>query len=924
MRFRVLGPVEIEANDGRIIKLPRRRERCLLGLLLLEPGRVIGLDRLCDLLWDADPPAGARHAVHNHISAIRGVLSSAAEPDATLISHGAGYLIRVDPAHVDIHRMRQLVEGSRLIDDPAQRRQQLRAAVDLWRGPVLHNAAGSRLRELVCGEFDELHLAATEDLLAVELQLGNHAAVLPELIRLNAAHPLRERPVALQARALHATGRTPEALDLLRRTRELMIDQLGLEPGPELAELQRAILRPGPAAPGRAAPATAVPSRLPRGVPDFTGRADTLALLDQLSDSGTPAVLITTMAGAGGVGKTALAVHWARQSARRYPDGRLFVDLRSYSTEPALSTHTVLTELLGALGVPDRDVPARVDRAAALYRAKTADKSLLVVIDNASHPEQVRPLLPAGAGSLALITSRDPLAGLIARDAARLIQLDELELCEAVALLTTIIGPTRAAAEPEALQDLARECACLPLALRIAAAQLVINPTRTVAEQVALIRSRWLSELSIEHDAKASVRVAYCVSLRAMSLPAQHLFALCSLVPGPHITVAVAASLAGLSREQAASLLAEISRSWLIQDVGEGRFVLHDLLQAFAVEQVVQLPLEVKHEARQRMLGHYAHTADHAATVFDPVRDAPALPPAAHATTIDRFTTYERALAYFNDELPCLLAVIQHTYEAGHQDFTVALAAAAATYLQRRGRWHDMLGVQAAALGAARARNHLADQATARRLTAVAHSELGDHVTGYSQLIAALRLHTTAGDHLGEAHTYYQLAVNCQHQDLPEEALQYMEHAHLLYQKVGHLAGQAAGLNRLGGLHLQAGDFEEALAMCASALPMLQELRDFNEEAVAWDHMASAHQQLNADTEALNCYGRALALYRTLRDAVRQADVLNRIGDLHHRQLCWQAARDAWRSAADLLDSGHPDLPAIRAKLDRLPGEPGS
>lgn len=461
MEFRLLGRVEAE-HDGRRIALGRRRERCLLGILLLEAEAVVLADRLIDLLWDGDPPANARPGLHTHVARLRTCLN----PDNTghtnlrLTTRDGGYVVEVDRQLVDAHRFATLVDRAMVLSEPARRADLLRQAVALWRGPLLADVASGRLRDRVGGPLTQLRMTATEAMVDAELACGRHGELIGELTAMTAEHPHRERFYGQLMLALYRAGRHPEALDMYQRLRTRLVDDLGVDPGPQLRQLYTAILRHDPdlaaprdtgatghdigathvatAAPGIPTPTPApavpvgppVPAQLPADVAGFTGRTTSMARLDALlsaaGEGQTAAVAISVIVGAAGVGKTALAVHWAHRVRDQFRDGQLYVDLRGHEPGRAARPIAALAHLLRALGVVPEQVPLEVEAAAGMYRSLLADRRVLVVLDNAASAEQVRPLLPGTPGCFVLVTSRDNLPGLVARDGAYRLGLDVL------------------------------------------------------------------------------------------------------------------------------------------------------------------------------------------------------------------------------------------------------------------------------------------------------------------------------------------------------------------------------------------------------------------------------------------------------------------------------------------------------------------
>ncbi len=639
--FRVLGPFEVEVG-GRPFPLGRRRERCLLAVLLLELGCVMAVDRLVDLLWDEDPPEHARRAVHAHVARLRAALDDPLGGDGVrIVTAGSGYVLHAERSSVDAEQFRQMAGRARA-GTAEERAGLLRAALALWRGPPLVDIASYRLRARVCRDLEELRLLAHEDCIAAELDLGRHAELVAELHGLTDAHPYRERLRALLMLALYRAGRQVEALEVFRSTRALLVDELGMEPTVRLQRLHQVMLhaderlaRITEAELGQLADATVVrtrpwevtrriPRELPADVAGFTGRAEQLKALDELlpGDRGAAAVpvVISAIAGAAGAGKTALAVHWAHRVAERFHDGQLYVNLRGYALEAPVRPAQALAGLLRSLGVPPAQVPVEQVEAAALYRSLLAGRRVLVLLDNARFAEQVRPLLPGGPGGVVVITSRNRLCGLVARDGAGRLSIDVLSPAEASDLLVRVLGAARMQAEPDASEELASMCAHLPLALRIAAANLVDRPQLRIAEYVRQLREgNRLAALSTDGDKQASVSAAFDLSYRVVPAAAQRMFRMLGLAPGPDITVEAAAALAGVTDDEAVHLLDRLAATHLVTEYRLGRYTFHDLLRLYARDRASRdEPESERQVAIRRLHDWYVHSADAAVTVLGP------------------------------------------------------------------------------------------------------------------------------------------------------------------------------------------------------------------------------------------------------------------------------------------------------------------
>ena len=578
MEFRLLGPVTA-IHAGKPLELGRRQERRLLGLLLLEAGRVVPAERLRHLLWGDQPPATARGTLHTYVARLRGRLSP---HGVALTSVGEGYTIDVDRLAVDVHRFTDSVAQAQHQPDPALRSTTLQEALDLWRGPLMQDVADDDLRQRLGVNLADHRLLAWELQADADLSCGRDAQVAMRLTELVAEHPTHERLVEFLMLALYRSGRQSEALAAYRTLRHFLVTELGLEPRPEMADLHHQILINDPmlALPQKPSAAT---SRvfLPRDIPDFTGRADDLKTLDEFAaelPNGT-----TLISGICGVGKTALAVRWAHRRAQLFPDGQLYVNLHGYSRRRPVQPVDALRQLLRALGATDERIPSDVDEAAALYRSVLVHRRTLVLLDNASSVEQVRPLLPSGEGNLALVTSRERLAGLIAMDGARRLTLGTLSETDAFDLLRQVIGQPRVIADPEAARELAEFCGHLPLALRIAAANLVENPEQTLSDFLAKVRMvDRITALAVDGDPHNTVAAVFHYSYSALGHTEQRLFQLIGLLRGHDFSADAVAALADLPEVAVAAALDSLVQAHLIVEQAPGRYGAHDLIRDYA------------------------------------------------------------------------------------------------------------------------------------------------------------------------------------------------------------------------------------------------------------------------------------------------------------------------------------------------------
>ncbi|BCB84996.1 AfsR/SARP family transcriptional regulator [Phytohabitans suffuscus] len=495
MEVRVLGAVELY-TDGRVVAVGPPVQRVVLALLAVEAGRPVPVEVLVDQVWGEAAPAAARRGLHAYVAHLRRLFARVARDPDLLIRRSGGYVLDIRPEQVDLHRFRRLVRRARERCGPlGDRAALLQEAVGLWRGDPLAGLPGEWAARTRTGWQQERQdaVVAWAD---AELDSGNPGTAVGSLTHLVAEFPLVEPLAAALMRCLHATGRTGEAMACYTATRRHLVEELATEPGDELRAIHRQILRADPAGSRVAAeqwpkgPASVAPAQLPPDIPGFAARAAELAELDTLlaKAGGRPAtVVISAVSGPAGVGKTALAVHWAHLVRDQFPDGQLYVNLRGYDSDgDAVEPPDALSGFLGALGVPARWIPADLDAQVGLYRSLLAGRRVLVALDNARDAEQVRPLLPGTAGCLVVVTSRNDLVSLVAIENAHPVMVDLMSAADARDLLAGRLGAARLAAEPAAVEEIIGRCAGLPLALSIVAARAAtLRPRRSLGDLAA-------------------------------------------------------------------------------------------------------------------------------------------------------------------------------------------------------------------------------------------------------------------------------------------------------------------------------------------------------------------------------------------------------------------------------------------------------
>ncbi|TLS42699.1 AfsR family transcriptional regulator [Streptomyces montanus] len=632
MRFEVLGPLRV-CRDGKELDLGFPQQRALLGLLLVRAGRPVPTGEIVDVLWSERPPASALNVVRRYAGSLRRLLEPGLPPRAPgrrLLRRAGGYLLEVGEDELDLLRFRDLTKRGKRAAATGRPEVALRHFVEAlsgWRGPVAMGIPVS-VREHAVFAAVERELVRTTVMAAdAALLCGRTEHVLPRLRRAVELDPLNESLRSKLVMSLAAAGLQAEALAAFKAVRRLLAEELGVSPGVELSEAHlrvlRQELRPAGSAPAHEqrtaraeAPEPVVrPAQLPPAGRDFSGRRAELGRLLEITEAasdyaGAPAgVLISGMAG---IGKTTLAVHGAHALADRFPDGQLHVELRGFDPSRApLEPAEALRGMLAGLGV-SRHLPNGLDALAGLYRSVLSGRRVLILLDDASGTEQVRPLLPASPGCLTLVTSRNGLPSLIASGAHPL-RLGLPSAADARAVLAVRIGHERLTAEPAAADEIVERCGRLPLALDIVAARALSRPDVPLAAIAAELR---LSEGSLDAfagaDGATDARTAFACSYRSLPPDSARLFRLLSVHPGPDIAADAGAVLADLPARRVRLILDELADAHLLTEHTPGRYAQHDLLRVFAAELSAEHDsLTERQAARQRLLAHIPHT-DHA------------------------------------------------------------------------------------------------------------------------------------------------------------------------------------------------------------------------------------------------------------------------------------------------------------------------
>ena len=912
MRFSLLGPLIVADSAGDPIAIAGPRLRVLLAALLLHANVPVPADELAEMVWDGTPPPSAAVTLRSYVKRLR----SAVDPGtAQIAATDPGYVIRVEQAELDVLEFEALCRKARTTLKASEWADAFAAAtgaLGLWRAAPLLDVPGEVLRRQFVPRLEGLRLQVLEDRFDAGLRLGHRQELIPQLLDMVARHPLQERFHAQLMLALASTGRRAQALRAYQQARRVLVDELGIEPGQELRDIHQQILADEAVQmPGRAdsiwpgevpgttvarvlggqaagGPKLVVPQELPAPVAHFAGRAAELAeltaLLDQSTRQAPGALVISAIDGTGGVGKTALAVHWAHQIAGQFPDGQLYVNLRGYDPDQPVTPADALARFLRALGVPGQDIPPDEEERAARYRSQLARKRMLIVLDNARSAEQVRPLLPGAPSCVVVVTSRDSLAGLAARDGAARLDLDLMPLPDAAGLLRALIGP-RADADPEATVLLAQQCSRLPLALRVAAELASTRPDVPLArltDELADQQQR-LNLLDAGGDPRTAIRAVFSWSYRHLDAFPARAFRLASLHPGPDFTPHAVAALISATLDHTRRLLDQLARAHLIQQASPDRYGLHDLLRAYARE-LAAARHDDQHAALTRLLDYYLHTA---ATAMDTLYPAerhrrPRIPPAA--TPAPPVTDPAAARAWLDTERANLVAITAHAATHGWPAHATQLADTLFRYLAAGSHFQEAITIYTHARTTARQTDDAAAEATGLDHLAGVYFQQSRYQQATDHLEQALTLFRQIGDHGREAGTLANLGLIHFVEGRYQEASTLNAQALDTYREAGDLSGEMRCLLNLGSTEERQGRYQQSARHHQQALAIAQKLDDRYAECTALISLGEVLMRQDDHQQAAGYLGQALTLCHETNNRSQQAYALTRTGDVLLRQ----------------------------------------
>ncbi|WP_447002344.1 AfsR/SARP family transcriptional regulator [Saccharothrix isguenensis] len=893
--LRLLGEVGAEVG-GRPVDLGTPRQRCVLAALAVDAGRVVLVDRLAERVWGSDVAPRARATLHGYISRLRRALACA--DGVSIVRRSGGYVLIIDAPEpvVDLHRFRDLRTRAR--DDGAPVAPMLTEALELWRGEALTGVDG----EWVQAERERLgqeRLAAQHDLTDALLRTGADGELVASLAARTAQHPLDERVAAQYVLALHRAGRTYDALEHYLQVRTRLIEELGIEPGAALQDAHRQVLTADVAPAGTPSGTTArpvAPRQLHAAPTSFVGRHDQLRRLDELLDAVSPSgtMVISAITGAGGFGKTWLALRWAHRHLDRFTDGQLFVDLHGFGPRGApTAPDAALLGFLAALGVEPSSIPPDVQARSALFRSLTANKRMLVVLDNAADTDHVVPLLPGGEGCAVVVTSRNRLAGLVTGHGAHRLSVDALSDGEARDLLAARLGAANVDAQGGAVDELIGLCGGVPLALSVVAARSQVQLSVAVAEL------RESGPAALDDDPSASLPAVLSWSLRALTSEQATAFALLAIAPGPDIDLPAAANLTGLPPAAARSVLRALTQASLLDRDTRGRYRMHDLVRAWATDTARELREDVRDAAMRRVIDFYTHTA-HTADVLLDVHRGPVGPaPPAPGVHTHPLPDAASATAWFDSERACLLAAQRAAILLHHHRAVWWLALSSETFYHRRGHRHDRLTMwRAAAHAAAHLPNPVARILAHRKLGRVC-ADVGLHEEATEHLLHAINHAEEHHSPYEQAHahqTFARILGRCH----PRKALHHATRALHLFLNLDVSLCQAHAYNAVGWYTAQLGRHDTARSHFRTALALHRQHHNPTGEANTLDSLGYVEHNTGNHHLAIRHYRQALTLRRSLDNTYDSASTLEHLGPPHTALGQHDQARSAWREALEL------------------------
>ncbi|WP_107056095.1 BTAD domain-containing putative transcriptional regulator [Streptomyces griseus] len=916
LSFQVLGPLKVSV-DGRPLLLRSARQRTVLAVLLLTPGRAVSVDALTDAVWHRDPPATARNQIAICVSALRKTFRDEAGVDGLIETLLPGYVLHREDHYVDVADLYESAADARAAveaGDASEAAARFEDALALWSGPVLDGMDGSALSGEV-GRISELRTNLTEEYAAVQLQQGRYRSVVECLRPVVGEHPLREYARAILMQAYHLSGRRSEALDCYREGRRILVAELGVEPGAELQELHRTVLEGDGRAPVRAAavpdavvpdavvpdaspgPALAsVPRQLPLPPEPFVGRENELELLQRLVPPapgyvGGTTARIATVSGIAGVGKSALALHWADRVAGRFPDGQLYLDLQDPRGHGAPGTpEAALERALRALGVPGASIPAGLEDRAALYRSALDGKRMLVVLDDARSVHQIRPMMPGRGSARVLVTSRDPLNGLAGTFAVARVELGAMSPAESLDLLAATIGEHRVTAEPDAAQRLVELCDRLPLALRVVATRLLSDDRWSLRQMAARVEDS-RERVSVISPGESGVRSGVWLGYRALSVEAARLYRQLSMLDVPDFPAWIGVPVLGVTPGASEELLHQLVGAQLLESrPGQGgrtRYRFQDLMRLFArerclaedsaqdreqtLERVLTVVLTLVHAAQEQLYGK---------------GEAPHGGP-AHTRPVPGETVSELVadpIEWFEDEREMLGALVAQAVRDGQAGRAWLLAVGAVPFYETRNYLEDWRRTAECALEGARQTGDTRGAGTMLRSLGTLAIYQRRYEEARERLLTALAHLERSDDTQGRAIVRRNLAVCARFFGDLAEAARYCEESLVLFRQAGDNSGLSHALGLLAQIEIEQGDPERGVELSNQAIEVSYEAGSLRSRTQNLYRLAEALLGAGRSAQAERICHDVVGLTRGQGDRLGEAHGLCALGEAQWRQ----------------------------------------
>lgn len=866
VEFGVLGPVSVWF-DGRPVSVGGPRQRCVLGALLVHLGHEVTVGQLISYLWSDDPPRTARSVIQVQISHLRRVLST------SISTTSGGYVLDVDPDSVDLHRFRRLRDEAAR-SSPETAVDLLERALSCWRGVPLSGVGSEDLTYTVVTPLLEERWAAVIAWASNALRLERYGDVVARLTPLIRENPFRERLHHLLITALWQDNERARALAVYEEFRAGLAEELGVDPGPELVSLHARILREdtqeevdsrATSTPSDPTGSFVARNDLPRDLPDFTGRQESLRGLKDVADSETERAQICIITGSGGSGKTTTAVRFGHEIAKRYPDGQIFIDLYGYTAErEPLDPITALGVLLRAVGFGPENVPESLDERSALWRASLMGKKILVILDNANNYTQVIPLLPSSPDSLTLITTRNELPGLSGANFVSLGMFDERSSIE---FFSRVLGEERVEAEVGQVKEIVRICEGLPLALRVIAGRMLGRPRWTFSHVARRLEAKDRKFRELEVDGK-SVESAIDLSFQTLSAEQRRVFLLLGSMIGGRIDLGGAAALLGVPVEDADDVLQGLVGVCLLEEPMGDVYRFHDLISDFAAGYVGGNILEEDVlSARERLADYYSATAQVAADM---------LGPRAHNDTTNSSTRYRTAIRHREDA--------ENWFDLNQENLVDAIE-----YFASRGDGE-----------------HAWRMAESVWRFYALRGKLGLFFSSHER---ALRVSEAQGNQRGRAVTLIGLGIASYISGNFGRSLDFLVEAQNILHGLADKRGLVRVLANLGMVHERMGNFSESVKAIEGVLANAVSLGDLQLEIIQWGNLAVLRHALGDYKEAIRCAEKTLK--KTDVDVQEDVLVISKrvIGEaqiaLGDKETSFVYLNEALRLATDMKTTAH-------------------